>query len=45
MAHNIFKMEFSKLYPMYTQKAERNGRTKGEVDQIIMWLTGFNLEQ
>ena len=39
--HRIFTMEFSKVYPLYVQKAERKGRTKAEVDQIIRWLTGY----
>lgn len=39
--HRIFKMAFAKVYPMYVQKAERKGRTKAEVDQIIRWLTGY----
>lgn len=40
--HNIFKMKFSKVYPLYVQKAERKDRTKEEVDQIICWLTGYD---
>ena len=40
--HRIFTIAFSKLYPMYVQKAERKDRTKGEVDQIIRWLTGYS---
>ncbi len=40
--HRIFSTEFSKVYPMYVQKAERKGRTKNEVDQIIRWLTGYD---
>jgi len=40
--HRIFAMAFSKVYPLYVQKAERKGRTKEEVDQVIRWLTGFN---
>jgi hypothetical protein len=40
--HNIFKTAFAKVYPMYVQKAERKGRTKEEVDQIICWLTGYD---
>lgn len=40
--HRIFTTEFSKVYPLYIQKAERKNRTKGEVDQIICWLTGYN---
>lgn len=39
--HRIFTTEFSKVYPMYVQKAERKSRTKDEVDQIICWLTGY----
>ncbi|MGB5246050.1 MAG: DUF2200 domain-containing protein [Woeseia sp.] len=39
--HPIFKMAFSKVYPMYVQKAERKNRTKAEVDEIIRWLTGY----
>ncbi|HPT78955.1 MAG TPA: DUF2200 domain-containing protein [Candidatus Atribacteria bacterium] len=38
---NIYKMPFSKVYPLYIQKAERKGRTKAEVDEIIRWLTGY----
>jgi hypothetical protein len=39
--HRIFAMSFSKVYPLYVQKAERKNRTKDEVDQIICWLTGY----
>ena len=38
----IFKMPFASVYPMYVQKAEKKGRTKAEVDEIIFWLTGYN---
>ena len=30
------------MYPLYVAKAERKGRTKGEVDEVIEWLTGFD---
>lgn len=40
--HKIFSMAFSKVYPMYVQKAERKERTKAEVDEIISWLTGYD---
>ena len=40
-AHRLFSMPFAKVYPLYVQKAERKGRTKKEVDQIITWLTGY----
>lgn len=38
----IYKMSFAKVYPFLVQKAERKGRTKAEVDEIITWLTGYN---
>ncbi len=37
----IFKMAFARVYPLYIQKAEKKGRTKAEVDEIICWLTGY----
>lgn len=40
--HAIFAMPFAKVYPLYVQKAERKGRSKAEVDQIICWLTGYD---
>jgi hypothetical protein len=36
-----FKMPFASVYPLYIAKAERKGRTKEEVDEIIFWLTGY----
>lgn len=38
----IFKMTFASVYPLYIQKADRKGRTKEEVDEIIFWLTGYD---
>ncbi len=38
----LFKMKFSVVYPLYIQKVERKGRTKAEVDTVIMWLTGYD---
>lgn len=38
----IFTMPFSSVYPLYIQKAEKKGRTKQEVDEIIFWLTGYD---
>lgn len=35
-------MTFASVYPLYVAKAERKGRTKDEVDEIIAWLTGFD---
>ena len=40
--HPIYRMAFSKVYPLLVQKAERKGRTKVEVDEIIFWLTGYD---
>lgn len=40
--HKIYKMSFSKVYPLYVSKAEKKGRTKEEVDEIIRWLTGYS---
>lgn len=43
--HRIYRTPFSSVYPLYVQKAERKGRTKDEVDQIIRWLTGYDQEE
>ena len=40
--HKIYAMSFAKIYPLYVAKAERKGRTKGEVDEIVQWLTGYD---
>lgn len=40
----IYKMAFARIYPEYVNKAERKGRTKAEVDEIIRWLTGYSQE-
>ena len=40
--HRIFATAFSKVYPLYVQKAEKKGRTKKEVDEVICWLTGYS---
>lgn len=37
----VFKMAFSKVYPLYLQKVEKKGRTKAELDAVIAWLTGY----
>ena len=41
----VFAMKFCKVYPLLVAKAERKGRTKDEVDEIICWLTGYGKEQ
>jgi hypothetical protein len=41
MTHRIFSTSFASVYPLYVAKAERKGRTRQEVDEIILWLTGY----
>jgi hypothetical protein len=41
-SERFYKMSFGRVYPLYVQKAERKGRTKDEVDEIITWLTGYD---
>ena len=43
--HKIYTMSFARVYPHYITKAEKKGRTKSEVDEIIRWLTGFSQEE
>jgi hypothetical protein len=38
----VYRMKFAGVYPHYIAKAERKGRTKAEVDEIIGWLTGYD---
>lgn len=39
--HRIYAMSFAAVHPLYVAKAERKGRTRAEVDEIIRWLTGY----
>ncbi|WP_235911301.1 DUF2200 domain-containing protein [Croceibacterium soli] len=39
---NLRTIKFSKVYPLYVQKAERKQRTQEEVDDVICWLTGYH---
>jgi len=41
----IYAMSFASVYPHYISKAERKGRSKAEVDEIIRWLTGYRQKQ
>lgn len=43
--HKIYTMSVASVYPHYVTKAERKGRTKTEVDEIIRWLTGYSQEE
>jgi len=45
MTHRIYQTSFASVYPHYVAKAERKGRTRAEVDEIIRWLTGYSQEQ
>ncbi|MBY5405853.1 MAG: DUF2200 domain-containing protein [Rhizobium sp.] len=40
--HRIYSVSVASVYPHYVAKAEKKGRTKTEVDDIICWLTGHS---
>lgn len=40
--HRIYTTSFASVYPHYVTKAERKGRAKAEVDEIVRWLTGYS---
>jgi hypothetical protein len=42
--HRVFTISVASVYPHYIAKAEKKGRTKAEVDEIITWLTGYSPE-
>ena len=42
--HRIYSTSFASVYPHYVAKAERKGRTKAELDEIISWLTGYDAD-
>ena len=42
---SVFDMKVSKIYPMLLQKVERKGRSKEELDAVIEWLTGYDMNQ
>lgn len=42
--HRIYTTSFASVYPLYLAKAQKKGRTKEEVDQIVCWLTGYDQE-
>lgn len=41
----IYTITFAGVYPLYVAKAEKKGRTKAEVDEIIRWLTGYSQQE
>ncbi|WP_380872255.1 hypothetical protein ACFB49_31980 [Sphingomonas sp. DBB INV C78] len=42
MTHRIYSVSVASVYPHYVAKAEKKGRTRAEVDEIIRWLTGHS---
>ncbi|MFD5868942.1 DUF2200 domain-containing protein [Corynebacterium sp. NPDC060344] len=41
--HRIFGTPFGDIYPLYVAKVERKGRTVDELDQVLTWLTGYDI--
>jgi hypothetical protein len=45
MKPRIYTVSFASVYPLYVAKAEKKGRSRSEVDEIIRWLTGYGPEE
>jgi len=45
MNHRVYKISVASVYPHYLTKAEKKGRTKAEVDELICWLTGYSPQE
>jgi hypothetical protein len=43
--HRVYSIPVASVYPHYLTKAQKKGRTKAEVDQIILWLTGYSQQE
>jgi len=43
--HRVYTTSVASVYPFYVLKAEKKGRTKKEVDEIICWLTGYTQKE
>jgi hypothetical protein len=43
--HRIYTTSVASVYPHYLAKAEKKGRTKAEVDEILRWLTGYSQKE
>ena len=41
-SEKIYEMDFTKVYNLLVKKAEKKGRTRQEVDEVIRWLTGYS---
>lgn len=44
MGHKVFKMRFAAIYAALLNKAEKKGKTKAQLDEIIAWLTGYDAD-
>ncbi len=44
MSSKVFKMSFASVYPLLLNKAEKKGKTKAQLDEIICWLTGYDAD-
>ena len=42
--HRIFATPFAAIYPHYVTKVERKGRTRSELDEVLAWLTGYDVD-
>jgi len=45
MNERVYRYSFASVYPHYVAKAEKKGRTRAEVDEVIRWLTGYSQKQ
>jgi hypothetical protein len=43
--HKVYAMSFASVYPHYVAKAEKKGRSRAELDEIIRWLTGYSEQE
>jgi len=43
--HRIYRTSVASVYPHYVAKAEKKGRTKADIDEIIEWLTGYGADE
>lgn len=43
--HRIYTISFASVYPLYIAKVEKKGRTKKDVDTVILWLTGYSQKE
>jgi hypothetical protein len=40
--HRLSATSFATIYPLYLAKVHRKGRSTGDVDRLICWLTGYD---